>query len=127
MITLHLPFPVSTNAIWRSGRNPKTGKVCTFRQKRYLSWVKAAEGYFYEQHGNRMPKITGNFRASIVLSSARRASKDADNFTKSPLDFLQRVGLIANDKFCDGLTVEWGTAPMGCLVTLTPVGVEHQS
>ncbi len=123
MITLALPFPVSTNAIWRSGRNPKTGKVCVFRQKRYLGWAKAAEGFFYEQQGNRLPKIHGHFRAHIVLSDKHRGNRDADNFCKSPLDFLQRVGLVTNDKLCDRTTVEWGhvEAPAGCIVTLSPV------
>jgi Holliday junction resolvase RusA-like endonuclease len=123
MITLALPFPVSTNAIWRSGRNPKTGKVCVYRQKRYLSWRNAATGFFYEQGGNRLPKITGHFRTHIVLSDRHRRGHDSDNFTKGVLDFCQHAGLIANDKFSDRTTVEWGhvEAPAGCIVTLSPV------
>ena len=123
MITLALPFPVSVNAIWRSGRNPKTGKICTYKQKRYVGWSKAAEGFFYEQHANRFPKITGHFRAHIVLSDKHRGNRDADNFAKAPLDFLQHAGLITNDKLCDRTTVEWGhvEAPAGCIVTLSPV------
>ncbi|MEN6549138.1 MAG: hypothetical protein ABFE07_24090 [Armatimonadia bacterium] len=123
MITLALPFPVSTNRIWRIGRSRKTGKLKNYRQERYVSWERAADGFFVEQRGSRLPKISGKFCAHVVLSERRRANRDADNFVKCVLDFCQRVELIADDNLCNRLLVEWGhvEAPAGCIVTLSPV------
>lgn len=119
MITLSLPMPPSMNKLWRPVY--AGGKSKMVRRERYVTWRNAAHGYYLEQGGHRLPKITGHFRAHIVLNEAKRGNSDADNRTKPVLDLLQHVQLIANDKFCDRLTVEWGSAPAGCTVTITPV------
>lgn len=119
MITLALPMPPSVNRIWRPVY--ANGKAKFVKRDRYLTWRQAAHGYYLEQGGHRQPKITGHFHAHIVLDASKRGVSDADNRAKPVLDALQTFGAITNDKHCDRLTVEWGTAPAGCIVTLSPV------
>jgi hypothetical protein len=38
------------------------------------------------------------------------------------MDWLQRVELIENDKFCDRIVATWGKAPLGVKVRLRSVG-----
>jgi Holliday junction resolvase RusA-like endonuclease len=106
-----LPMPPSLNAIWRYGK----GRA--FKSERYRVWLRAADNEFL-QHRKKWLPVAGNFRVHITLNDKRRRG-DADNRIKALLDFLQRVGLIENDKLCDGVTAEWGFAPEGARVHLT--------
>lgn len=131
MITLQLPIPPSVNSIWRPVWNKKTGKPDFAKRERYATWQMSALSYFLEQSAHRLPKITGHFRARVVLDERKRGLSDVDNRHKALLDFLQRPdpkkrfdGLISSDRYCDGLTVEWGEAPLGCTITLIPAGAE---
>jgi len=47
-------------------------------------------------------------------------SGDLDNRIKPLLDWIQRVGLVSNDKLCEKLTAMWGDAPAGVKVRLRP-------
>jgi hypothetical protein len=38
---------------------------------------------------------------------------DLDNPIKPLLDWLLRVELIENDKYCDRILAQWGDAPLG--------------
>ncbi len=121
MITLALPMPPSVNRIWRIAYDRHGGRQRMIKSDRYSTWQQSAHGYYLEQGVHKLPKITGHFQAHIVLDASKRRNSDADNRTKAVLDALQRFGLITDDKFCDRLTVEWGSAPAGCIVTLSPV------
>ena len=121
MITLSLPMPPSVNRIWRIAYDRHGGKRRMIKSDRYATWQQSAHGYYLQQGGHRQEKIPGHFEAHIVLDASRRRNSDADNRTKVVLDALQRFGLITDDKFCDRLTVEWGHAPLGCIVTVSPV------
>jgi hypothetical protein len=43
---------------------------------------------------------------------------DLSNRIKALEDWLQRAGLIENDKYCERLVAEWGRAPLGVRVRL---------
>lgn len=124
MITLSLPMPPSVNRLWRIAYDRHGGKRRMIKSERYCTWQQSAHGYYLQQGIHRQPKIEGHFRACIVLDETKRGRSDVDNRAKAVMDALQAFGVISNDKYCDGLTVEWGAAPLGCLVTLTPNEVQ---
>jgi hypothetical protein len=113
-IILDLPFPISVNCIWRSGRRR------VFRSEEYLAWIQQAEAlcvYLGSLRGAQA--IVGPFDAEIVLDVNERArAGDLDNRLKVILDFAQRVELIRNDRDLERLTACWGEAPRGCRLTL---------
>jgi crossover junction endodeoxyribonuclease RusA len=115
-IEVELPFPPSVNFVWRMNR--KTGriyvnpKVHTYRRD---------VGILVNAMRPKPETITGNFAAEIRLNPP---VGDLDNRIKATLDAVQQAGLIANDKHCQRLTVEWtdhATAPLGCRLTLQEV------
>lgn len=115
-LTIDLPFPVSTNRIWGSGR----GRV--FRSKAYRQWLTHADqqmlvGKFLRGHSHT---ISTPFEAQILLSSDYRTG-DADNRIKCVLDYAQSRKLISNDNLAQKVTVEWvlpNHAPVGCRLVL---------
>jgi Holliday junction resolvase RusA-like endonuclease len=114
MIILYLPFPISTNALWRSAM----GRV--FISPKYKAWKHEADGMFLTQKKSLKP-IKGNFTAVITLDERRRkVARDVDNRGKCLLDALQHFGLIEDDKFCDRITIQWGNVE-GCSVVVIPV------
>lgn len=110
MVTLALPFPVSSNRIWRHGRGN------TFISKQYKAWKDAALASYLEQRKTVGSPIDGNFTYHIILDERRRkVARDGDNRGKVVLDFLQSVGLIVDDKFADAGSWSWGPVD-GCMV-----------
>lgn len=111
MKPLDLPYPPSTNRIWRRAGTR------IIRSAKYEAWKRAANGLAMAQ--KPLPHVAGAFAATIVLSTAcRRSNADADNRVKAVLDWLQSVGCIENDSKAERVTVQWGEAPEGCRVTL---------
>lgn len=117
MTVIDLPFPISTNRIWRRGTNPYSRKPVTYLSPEYKTWRKTADNLVLSQ---RIKPVKGPFSAQIVLDKSKRARRDCDNYTKSTLDFLQRAGIIENDRLAEQVTVSWGDAPTGARITLTP-------
>jgi Holliday junction resolvase RusA-like endonuclease len=120
--TIDLPFPMSTNRIWRFVGNP----AMQDHQRKYVrispeyhKWKKAADAlYMTQKHRLSIVKL-GKFNVSIVLSSdMRRSNQDGDNFIKCVMDWLQRVEIIHNDCLCEWGQWQWGEAPTGCRVRL---------
>jgi Holliday junction resolvase RusA-like endonuclease len=113
-IAIDLPFPVSTNRIWR--RAAKGIRV----SEEYRTWKESADRFVtYTGSWKHATKIAGRFTAEIVLdSNERRRAKDLDNYVKVILDWCQSRELIRNDSDCERLLVEWGDAPHGCRLML---------
>jgi hypothetical protein len=63
--------------------------------------------------------VKGPFEVELTF---RRPFKtrmgDLDNGIKPLMDWLQRVELIENDRYCDRLLAQWGEAPLGVRVRL---------
>jgi Holliday junction resolvase RusA-like endonuclease len=117
-ITIDLPYPVSTNRIWRYGK----GRV--YRSELYKEWMADADAHMLMAK-LRAPTIKGMFDAHIYLSQAG-GRIDIDNI-KCLLDWAQSRRLISNDKHCARLTVERtagfpetssANAPFGCRLIL---------
>lgn len=117
-LVIDLPRPPSVNAIWRS-RTGANGKPQYYLDKRYATWKRAADNLCMAK-GWRKQALKGPFKAIITIDSTRRnLNSDIDNRAKAVLDFLERAGIIENDKLCEKVAVQWGRAPEGCRVVLT--------
>jgi Holliday junction resolvase RusA-like endonuclease len=111
---LSLPFPISTNAIWRSGWRGRVRLSDDYKQ-----WKAAADSHFYLQKRSlgRIVKLD-HFRIQLIFDDRERRNRDGDNLIKCVLDWLQRIEIVRNDCLCDGGSWEWGTAPAGCRVII---------
>jgi len=110
---LHLPPPPSVN---ETRRDHAAGNARLHR------WHKLADAEVLAAGGMRkLAKIAGPFAATITLDESLRL--DLDNGIKALIDYARRVELVRDDspKYLRRLTVEWGSAPHGCRLTLTPV------
>ena len=113
MITLDLPIPPSANRIWMSG------SARTVLSDAYKDWKRAADQFALAQlgAGHREP-ISGPFCVTITLDRKRNGRGDPDNRIKPTLDYLQRAGVVANDKHLERLTLQYGEAPEGMRLTV---------
>lgn len=115
---LDLPCPPSVNRIWQ---RKKAGKKSVFLSAEYVSWKRNADSLSIALGQCRRVKcIKGPFEAHIIL---QRSHGDLDNRIKALLDWAQSRELIQNDKFCERIVAEWGTAPHGCRLILRSVEV----
>lgn len=114
-IVIDLPTPPSVNRIWRANRaGPKKVSI----SPEYKAWRDHADRMSVATAQFRgLKTIVGPFEARIVL---QRQRGDLDNRHKGVLDWLQSRGVIADDKHCERLVLEWGDAPTGCRVMVRP-------
>ena len=110
MVTLTLPFPVSSNRIWRNGNGR------TYISPQYRAWKDQAYVAYIQQRKTVGSPVEGNFTYHIILDEKKRKqARDGDNRGKVVLDFLQSVGLIVDDKLADAGSWSWGPVE-GCMV-----------
>ena len=112
-IIIDLPTPPSVNRIWRANR---AGPNKVSKSREYVSWQKSADALALSTGQFRgLKTIVGPFEAHIIV---KRVPGDLDNRVKGVLDWLQSRAVIADDKFCERIVLEWGEAPTGCRVTV---------
>jgi len=108
-----------TRASARAGRSTRASQA----RSASASFATSAIG-----NGSNRPSRSCSTRAptssvSLVISRSR-SPRTRDS---APLDYLQRLTIIADDKLCDRLTASWGMAEHGCRVTVWQVVVRmHQ-
>lgn len=126
-IYLALPFPPSVNESLDIGRSKRTGKSVAFSSDTKRAFVKEADGMFLQQkRALAGQKIDGAFTYHLTLNEALRGpTMDGDNRQKYAIDFLQRVGLIANDKFAMGGSWAWGPCEHPALIGVWPFDTKH--
>jgi crossover junction endodeoxyribonuclease RusA len=121
MIELDLPFPPSTNSIWRTGRGR------TYLSSTYKRWKQDADATIMARTAGKPwhKPIEGPFSIAVLLNEKMGwKRKDGDNLVKAILDWLQSREVVANDKWCRKGTWEWvrpDRAPDGCRVVLMPL------
>lgn len=115
-IILDLPAPPSVN---------RTRKIDWKGRSQLKAWGNVADAYVLAAKGRqrsplRLDRIN-RFELHIVVSE-HHTRIDLDNGLKALIDYLRRIDLIVDDgpKHMRRLTVEWGTAPHGCRVTVKP-------
>lgn len=109
MIRLHLPFPVSVNALYANGGN-KRGRHKTAR---YNAWVAEASIGIRDS----MRQALGPYSISICLQAPDKRARDIGNLNKCVEDFLVMHGIIKDDSFCQRLLMTWGEGlPAPCVV-----------
>lgn len=117
-VEFDIPYPPSTNTIWRRGRNS------TYLNPAYRKWkAKADEMLSGQRNGKGWRTITGPFEVKILLPLTKRFKTDLDNRVKGVLDWAKQAGLISDDKFQNKVVLEWADITAGAHVTLTPVQV----
>jgi crossover junction endodeoxyribonuclease RusA len=108
-----LPFPPSTNRLWRSVR----GRVVLSSE--YKDWKRRASDAIIVLQSLGKSPVLGAYELELHLSTRFRQNRDADNRIKSVLDIAAECHLIVNDKHCRRASVEWATIDHDCLVKLT--------
>jgi Holliday junction resolvase RusA-like endonuclease len=107
--TLDLYLPTSVNRLWRHGRGR------TWCDPSYTDWIKRCDRLLM---GTRLPTFTGWFSVDILLHGRM---SDGDNRIKAVLDYLERINVVTDDKYCIGGHWGWveeARAPRGCRVTV---------
>ena len=108
-----LPFPPSTNRLWRSVRG------LVILGANYKNWKKrAVESVTILQKVGKQP-VLGVHELELYLSMGVGKRGDADNRIKAVLDIAVELMFIVDDKFCRRASVEWATIDHDCLVRLT--------
>ena len=112
IVTVQLPFPISTNRLWR----PVRGRmICTAR---YRTWKRAAGNEINRQ---KLGRIKGPFNVSVVLQRKPGKNPDADNCLKCVLDILQEYQVIENDNLAREVHVSFSPSRVGAYVVLARV------
>ncbi len=131
MILLNLPFPPSTNALYRNV--PRVGRVKT---ERYKTWLRAAGNEVLATPLEARLPIEGKFYFIFFLSDADRYNKDGSvkrkdgaNFIKAAEDLLVIHGLVEDDRLAEGGSFWWSSrvAKGRCEVRVWPFDAERQS
>lgn len=121
-ISLAIPFPPSVNDAVVIGKNKRTGKAMAFSSSKKRRFVSDADMLYIQQKrslGGR--SIDGAFTYHLTLNEAlRHGSADGDNRQKYALDYLQRVGIIKNDKYAEGGSWAWGPCEHEALISVWP-------
>ncbi len=105
MLTLHLPFPPTTNNLYVNLRGARGGR---FISKGYKAWKTKAALVIGRQ---TLEPIPGAVMLSIVLGRPDRRARDLSNYIKALEDALVQHKLIQDDSMVQSLSVSWGSTP----------------
>jgi crossover junction endodeoxyribonuclease RusA len=110
-VLLEVPFPPSVNSYYRSIRR---GRICQS--------ILSEKGREYalsvlEKIGPQKP-LQGRLAVSVELFPPDRRKRDLDNYMKSLLDALTKIGVWEDDSQIDRLTIARGPLQNKCLVTI---------
>lgn len=114
-IILNLPPPVSVN---------KSRKIDWANHQEVKDWLRLADQLLLiaksrkEVRFNRVPRYD-----LLITLSEEHVKTDPDNGLKIAIDFLRMRDITLNDspKNLRRLVVEWGYAPAGMQITVTPL------
>lgn len=120
MLIVNLPFPPSINHANRFGKNKRTGRMQYFPSKDKEAFFAEADGLLLTQKRG-LQRVGGSFTYHIILNEQMRTpTMDGNNRDKYAIDYLERVGLIDNDKLAEGGSWSWGPCEYGCVIIVKP-------
>ena len=99
MIELTLPWPPSTNSIWRAF--VQKGRVRTILSKAGREYRKTATEAAQAQYAGE--PMQGRLSVSITLHAPTRRAYDVDNRVKAAADALTHAGIWGDDEQIDRL------------------------
>jgi len=91
-----LPFPPSTNRLWRQFRGR------TIKSAVYRDWIKEAA-----LRVGVVETIRGPFEVTFHAVRPDLRRRDLDNLTKASMDCLTQCKVIEDDSLCQSLTIKW--------------------
>ncbi|GAA4493332.1 RusA family crossover junction endodeoxyribonuclease [Pseudaeromonas paramecii] len=110
MMQFELPWPPSTNRIWRNvvtrGR-PQTLLSTEGRKFRTLA------GHYCQLAGVAGKQLTGRLAVELHVQAPDRRGRDLDNVLKATLDALTHAGVWGDDSQIDRLVVTRGEITKG--------------
>lgn len=119
MLEFCIPYPPSTNRIWRQGK----GRV--HKSDEYKHWTAIAAWEIRRQIGPQAV-ITKPFKIIIKVNRPDRRKRDLDNLIKPILDLIAHYGLIENDSLCHWIDARWSGEGKFCDISLGELDGEAQ-
>lgn len=116
MIELTLPFPPSTNTVWR---NLKGRTLLSKRGREFRREVGIYAGMQYKGE-----PLEGRLSVLVLLTPPDRRKRDIDNYGgKALLDALTHAGMWMDDEQIDELIIQRGAVRKGggCLVRIQEI------
>lgn len=104
-----LPRPPSVNDF-----TPRLGNA----SPAVVKWILHADRLVMALAPKPLPRLKGAFEIGVTWPSSCYTHVDIDNPQKALLDYLERIEMVENDKYCCRITTEFGVAPEGCRVSL---------
>jgi crossover junction endodeoxyribonuclease RusA len=102
VIVLTLPFPPSTNNLFRNAGKRR------IKTDRYTRWITEA-GWWLSFHN--VPRLSGPYALALTLHPPTRAARDLDNFVKAVSDLLVAHEVIDGDHLARRIVLEWSDIP----------------
>lgn len=111
MIRIELPYPPTTNNLFR---NAGKSRVKTLA---YNSWIKLASTQIKDRHRANM----GAYSIPIALKRPDNRRRDIANCEKAISDLLVAHGVVRDDSLCQRLVMTWDNAiDADCVVVVRP-------
>ncbi len=111
MIQVTLPYPPSTNALWRMGK----GRM--YKSKKYTDWMVSCFAPLVS-----VPEIIEPVSVEMSVGRPDRRKRDLDNITKPILDALETHKVLENDCLVQRLLLYWSLDHTDVRVFITKMG-----
>ena len=104
-ITIQMPYPPSTNRLWRQFRGR------TIKSKEYREWIERASAALAG-----IKPVCGKYNLLILAARPDKRRRDVANLEKAISDALQAAGIVEDDSLAHSVKCEWdgecGDLPM---------------
>lgn len=121
MIHIRLPYPPSTNAIWRAVLD-KGGNIRNIKSEEYRSWLAKAAAEYLRTFPR--PKMRGAYLMTLTADRPDNRRRDLSNLVKSAEDFLVSHQIVESDHLAQRIVLEWSdklpAKPAFVNITLEP-------
>jgi Holliday junction resolvase RusA-like endonuclease len=115
MIQAVLPYPPSTNRLWRYSAQGRA-----YLTPEAKAWKEAAAWAIKAAIMKGFSPIVGKFQLHLEAGRPDKRRRDIDNLFKITLDAVQMSGAVENDSEAEYVGGHWVTDLVGIRVTITP-------